>query len=89
MCMECGFVGCCNSLRNKHAMRHFRAMQHPIARSIEPGENGVGATLISFGSRGSWPPLDGNGGPARPRTIALAFGPMAADPYRAEIGRKP
>ena len=39
MCLHCGHVGCCNSSKNKHAAKHFRATKHPIARSIEPGEN--------------------------------------------------
>jgi len=38
MCMECGYVGCCDSSKNQHAVNHFRATLHPIARSIEPGE---------------------------------------------------
>jgi len=38
MCMECGYVGCCDSSKNRHAIGHFRATQHPIARSIQPGE---------------------------------------------------
>jgi uncharacterized UBP type Zn finger protein len=38
VCMACGYVGCCDSSKNKHAIAHFRATQHPIARSIEPGE---------------------------------------------------
>ena len=38
MCTECGYVGCCDSSRNRHAIRHFQATQHPIACSIEPGE---------------------------------------------------
>ncbi len=38
MCMECGHVGCGDSSKNKHAVGHFRTTQHPIARSIEPGE---------------------------------------------------
>jgi uncharacterized UBP type Zn finger protein len=38
MCMECGHVGCCDSSKNKHAIGHFRTTQHPIARSIQPGE---------------------------------------------------
>jgi Zn-finger in ubiquitin-hydrolases and other protein len=38
MCMACGHVGCCDSSKNKHASRHFGATQHPITRSIEPGE---------------------------------------------------
>jgi len=38
MCTECGYVGCCDSSRNRHAVRHYRATGHPIARSIQPGE---------------------------------------------------
>lgn len=38
MCMECGYVGCCDSSENKHALGHFRREQHPIARSMQPGE---------------------------------------------------
>jgi hypothetical protein len=33
LCMTCGHVGCRDSSKNKHATRH------PIARSIEPGED--------------------------------------------------
>ena len=39
MCRTCGHVGCCDSSPNKHATRHFRATEHPIVRSIEPGED--------------------------------------------------
>jgi len=38
LCMECGHVGCCDSSKNKHATKHFHATQHPVIRSIEPGE---------------------------------------------------
>jgi uncharacterized UBP type Zn finger protein len=38
MCMTCGHVGCCDSSKNKHAIAHFRGTRHPIAKSIEPGE---------------------------------------------------
>ena len=38
ICMSCGHVGCCDSSPNKHATAHFRETDHPIARSIEPGE---------------------------------------------------
>ncbi|HYU16215.1 MAG TPA: UBP-type zinc finger domain-containing protein [Candidatus Acidoferrum sp.] len=38
LCMTCGHVGCCDSSKNKHATRHFEATQHPIVRSLEPGE---------------------------------------------------
>jgi monovalent cation:H+ antiporter-2, CPA2 family len=39
LCMTCGHVGCCDSSRNKHASAHFRSSQHPIVRSLEPGES--------------------------------------------------
>lgn len=39
MCRECGNVGCCDSSKNKHATKHFHATQHPIIRSIQPGEH--------------------------------------------------
>ncbi|MGN8225188.1 UBP-type zinc finger domain-containing protein [Gracilimonas sp. BCB1] len=38
MCMTCGYVGCCDSSPNKHARAHFETSEHPIIRSIEPGE---------------------------------------------------
>lgn len=39
LCMECGHVGCCDSSIGKHATKHFhRYKDHPIMRSIEPGE---------------------------------------------------
>ncbi|HZT73739.1 MAG TPA: UBP-type zinc finger domain-containing protein [Terriglobales bacterium] len=41
MCLECGHVGCCDSSKNKHATRHFRATGHPLIRSIEPDEHWV------------------------------------------------
>ena len=39
LCLTCGHVGCCDSSRNKHATKHFRAVHHPIIRSFEPGAN--------------------------------------------------
>jgi uncharacterized UBP type Zn finger protein len=39
LCRSCGHVGCCDSSKNKHATKHFRATQHPIMTSIEPGED--------------------------------------------------
>jgi tellurite resistance protein TerC len=39
MCMSCGKIGCCDSSPNKHASRHAREDDHPIARSAEPGED--------------------------------------------------
>ncbi len=39
LCQECGHVGCCDSSPGKHATKHFRESQHPIVRSLEPGED--------------------------------------------------
>jgi CPA1 family monovalent cation:H+ antiporter len=37
-CLQCGFVGCCDSSPNRHATKHFEAVGHPVIRSQEPGE---------------------------------------------------
>ena len=39
MCEICGKVGCCDSSPNRHATKHAHADDHPIMRSIEPGED--------------------------------------------------
>lgn len=39
MCMTCGYVGCCDSSKNKHARKHYMRNVHPIIRSVEPGED--------------------------------------------------
>jgi uncharacterized UBP type Zn finger protein len=39
MCSICGHIGCCDNSPGKHATKHFRATQHPIIRSYEPGED--------------------------------------------------
>lgn len=39
MCVECGYVGCCDSSPGRHATAHFRDTQHPVMRSVEPGES--------------------------------------------------
>ncbi|WP_373045700.1 UBP-type zinc finger domain-containing protein [Vulgatibacter sp.] len=36
LCLTCGYVGCCNSSENRHAMRHFLETGHPLVQSIEP-----------------------------------------------------
>jgi CPA1 family monovalent cation:H+ antiporter len=38
LCLGCGHVGCCDSSEGKHATTHFHETQHPVMRSIEPGE---------------------------------------------------
>ena len=38
MCLICGHVGCCDSSKNKHATKHFNKTNHPIMKSVTPGE---------------------------------------------------
>ena len=38
MCLTCGHVGCCDSSQNRHARKHYHDHQHPLIRSVEPGE---------------------------------------------------
>ena len=38
MCSTCGYVGCCDDSKNKHASQHFNKTNHPIVKSLEPGE---------------------------------------------------
>ena len=39
MCQACGKIGCCDSSPNRHASRHAHEEGHPVARSVEPGED--------------------------------------------------
>ena len=39
LCLSCGHVGCCDSSKNRHATRHFRATDHPIVAPAEPRED--------------------------------------------------
>ena len=36
-CMTCGYTGCCDSSKNKHARKHFEETKHPIIDSNTPG----------------------------------------------------
>lgn len=38
LCLSCGHVGCCDSSPQRHATRHYQHSEHPVIRSIEPGE---------------------------------------------------
>ena len=38
ICLECGKVGCCDDSPNRHARAHAHASDHPLIRSLEPGE---------------------------------------------------
>ena len=37
-CMQCGVVACCDDSPMRHATKHNAATEHPIIRSLEPGE---------------------------------------------------
>ncbi len=39
MCLTCGYVGCGDDSKNKHATQHFYATEHPMIRSLEPGDH--------------------------------------------------
>ena len=39
ICLECGHVGCCDDSPNRHATAHYHADNHPLVRSLEPGED--------------------------------------------------
>ena len=38
ICMTCGYVGCCDSSKNKYASKHAHRADHPIVKSFEPGK---------------------------------------------------
>jgi CPA1 family monovalent cation:H+ antiporter len=37
-CLECGHMACCDSSPRQHASLHFQSSEHPVMRSVEPGE---------------------------------------------------
>jgi uncharacterized UBP type Zn finger protein len=39
LCLTCGYVGCCDASKNKHATRHHNESGHPMIVSYEEGEN--------------------------------------------------
>ena len=38
LCLTCGYVGCCDNSKNRHATRHHHVTNHPMIVSFEPGE---------------------------------------------------
>jgi uncharacterized UBP type Zn finger protein len=38
MCLICGYVGCYDNSKNKHATKHFKQTNHPIIKSVSPEE---------------------------------------------------
>ena len=39
LCQSCGLIACCDSSPNQHASHHAHDSEHPIVRSVEPGED--------------------------------------------------
>ena len=39
LCLTCGYVGCCDNSKNKHATGHHHETTHPVIVSYEEGEN--------------------------------------------------
>ena len=37
-CLTCGYVGCCDSSKGRHATAHSEHTGHPVMQSAEPGE---------------------------------------------------
>ena len=51
ICLECGHVGCCDSSPGRHASAHARSAEHPIIRSLEPGEDWCWCYVDELGMR--------------------------------------
>jgi uncharacterized UBP type Zn finger protein len=39
ICLVCGHVGCCESSKNKHALKHYHDTGHPLVQTFERNEN--------------------------------------------------
>ena len=38
VCLECGYVGCCDDSKHRHATRHHEETGHPAIATLEPDE---------------------------------------------------
>jgi hypothetical protein len=41
MCLICGYVGCCDTSKNRHMAQHYQETGHPIFRSINRDEGWI------------------------------------------------
>jgi uncharacterized UBP type Zn finger protein len=41
MCLVCGYVGCCDTAKNRHMIGHWESSGHPVMRSIRGEERWV------------------------------------------------
>ena len=49
LCLTCGYVGCCDNSKNKHATHHNHKTLHPMIVSYEEGENWLWCYVDSVG----------------------------------------
>lgn len=41
VCMDCGFVGCCESSPGQHALKHSKKSGHKVIKSYPPDQDGA------------------------------------------------
>ncbi len=41
MCLICGYVGCCDTSKNRHAREHFEQTGHPLIRPMDRGQHWI------------------------------------------------
>jgi CPA1 family monovalent cation:H+ antiporter len=56
-CMTCGHVGCCDSSPGKHATKHFHQTQHPVMRSVMPGDKWTWCYVHEVGGELAFTPV--------------------------------
>ena len=39
LCLQCGYVGCCDDSQHRHATKHFHSTKHPVMRSFQRNED--------------------------------------------------
>jgi uncharacterized UBP type Zn finger protein len=49
ICKNCGYVGCCDNSKNKHATAHYNSTKHPIIQSREPEEYWMWCYICNLG----------------------------------------
>ncbi len=49
LCLTCGYVGCCDNSKNKHATRHHHETLHSVIVSYEEGEKWLWCYIDQIG----------------------------------------
>ena len=74
ICLTCGHVGCCDDSPNRQARAHAQTAQHPIVRSLEPGEDWNWCYIDQMGVRS---PVNAGSVAVRQRASDRTAGPWA------------